>query len=207
MDRNSSSASPFSTSAGGFGEQDIEQIDEDIQMQNLRFEEVKKFYEAFAFNTVIFDPLDRDIMYADEDEDSDNEENLINQATKRDDLLVLIHKLQPILGLSLRLPLPNERHIKLKEMFEMRKKICREIIQEYINQAKNLGNEFKGDPRLDETIQQHLADLNFFAAHELLPDSAKQAEIFKQELQAACELCEKEKLYRENSNLGQFVID
>lgn len=30
MDRNSSSASPFSTSAGSFGEQDIEQIDEDI---------------------------------------------------------------------------------------------------------------------------------------------------------------------------------
>lgn len=47
-------------------------------MQNLRFEEVKKFYEAFAFNTVIFDPLDRDIMYADDEEDSDNEEGLIN---------------------------------------------------------------------------------------------------------------------------------
>lgn len=77
MDRNSLSASPFQSSAIGMGEQDLEQIDEDIQMQNLRFDEVKKFYEAFAFNTVIFDPLDRDIMYS-EDDDSDDDENLVN---------------------------------------------------------------------------------------------------------------------------------
>ena len=69
-------------------------------------------------------------------------------------------------------------------MFVTRKRVCREIINDHINQAKKLGNEYNKDVRQDETIQQHVKDLNFFANHELLPDSAKQAEIFKQELQA-----------------------
>ena len=86
---------------------------------------------------------------------------------------------QPILGLSLRLPLPNDRYAKLQEMFVTRRRVCREIIQDHITQAKKLGNEYNKDVRLDETIIQHVKDLNFFASHELLPDSAKQAEIFK----------------------------
>jgi hypothetical protein len=52
-----------------------------------------------------------------------------------------------------------------------------------------------------------LKDLGFFCQHELLPDSAKQAEIFRQEVQTQYEMCQKEKLYRENSKLGQFVVD
>ena len=56
-------------------------------------------------------------------------------------------------------------------------------MQQHLEEAKNLGNDYNKDVREDPVIKQHLSDLTFFAHHELLPDSAKQSEIFKQEVQ------------------------
>ena len=137
----------------------MEQFDEDIQAQDQKFNELEHFYQKFAYKTVIFDPLDRDILYEDEEDDdsaeendSDKESNQTNQATKRDELLKKIEECTPILGLTLRLPLPNDRYTKLQEMFVTRKRVCREIIADHINQAKKLGNEYNKDVRQDETI-------------------------------------------------------
>ena len=82
--------------------EDNEMFDEDTHHQRDKFEQLEKFYHAFSFKTIIFDPLDRDIMYEEEveTEDGETEEKISNQATKRDDFLQKIEACNSILGVS-----------------------------------------------------------------------------------------------------------
>lgn len=94
-------------------------------------------------------------MYEEEEEDEDGEtvSTVKNQATKRDDFLAKLDACKPIMGLSLRLPLPNDRYAKLQEMFATRRRLCAEIMHKHIDDAKTLGNDYNKDLRQDPLIK------------------------------------------------------
>ena len=68
---------------------EVDEFDEDMHNMNKKYDELKQFYHDFSFKTIIFDPLDREIMYEEEEEDDEGESvtKIVNQATKRDDFL------------------------------------------------------------------------------------------------------------------------
>lgn len=71
-------------------DQENQELDEDVSKQEQYFAELDEFYRQFAYKTIIYDPLDREILYEDED-----------QATKRDQFMKLILDQTPIHGLAL----------------------------------------------------------------------------------------------------------
>lgn len=84
----------------------------------MRLKAVKKFFDHYITSVRVFDPLDRYVP---------NEE--ANQATKRDDIVKLIHDMPSIKGDRLIVPLSNQQLINLNKMFKNEKLACNEIIE------------------------------------------------------------------------------
>ena len=89
------------------------------------FKELTKFYMDFADKLVIFDPIDRAIPDADND-----------QTIKRNDLIVKINEMPSIVGFVLNAPMSNERGALLDKMFDYEIKICNDIAQQYLDEAQ-----------------------------------------------------------------------
>ena len=77
----------------------------------------------------MFDPLDRPIF------SFDDEDQEVDQTTKRDDLLKLIEQMPSMKGSDLSVPVSNQLQQKLDNMFEDMQKKCNRIVRDYVDRA------------------------------------------------------------------------
>lgn len=98
---------------GQIGDAMISYLEEQVKDRNIEDDEqedIRTFITAFEENTVIFDPLDRE-LYQEDNEDE-------NIAEKRDDLVNKLVNLKNIDGSLLNAPFPSKLKSTLNKMFE-----------------------------------------------------------------------------------------
>ena len=137
-------------------------MDQDQELLLAEMNQIKEFYHQFSMKCEVFDPLDRPIPNADED-----------CAIKSADLAKLIEEMPTMHGWALIVPLNNEKHRKLEQMFNAERNACTEIVENYQTDAKNKGLEFVAKLKENPRIKDLLDILEFFSSHALLADAKK----------------------------------
>lgn len=136
---------------------------DDYKEQNAMIKELGIFYEKFAMKMEAFDPMDRPLPSEDDD-----------QAIKRD---ALVHKIEvemaehAIRSIDLNAPMSNESHIILMEMFTQTNKECQFIGDQYIDSAKQLGDQFMDKYADNEKVKSYLRVLQFFAHNKMIKEA------------------------------------
>jgi hypothetical protein len=137
----------------------------------MKNEELAKFYNIFADKMIAFDPMDRPIP---------NEEQ--DQMTKRDELVDLLEvKMadKAISGFMLQTPIMDETFDILMNLFDQSYKECTEISEQYIEEAKTKGKDFKEKFTQHPKVKNYLKVLQFFEKNQLIRDADIRLEEFK----------------------------
>lgn len=90
---------------------------------------------------------------------------------KRDDLVKILEEMTPISGYVLNAPLSNEKYEVLINNFESTEKECMEIGDQYLQLAKEKGQEFTDQYDKHPKVVSYLKVLDFFAKNKMVKDA------------------------------------
>lgn len=137
-----------------------------------------------------------------------NDSNVaIDQTIKRDELVNQIKDLETIDGSLLNGPLSNQVYQILNRQFENEFKKCVEVVEQYINEAKEEGHSFQKELDREAQIIQYLEILDFFNDHQLLLNAKQRLHSFKGFIARSKTMINEAKTYSELSSQCQAIHD
>ena len=194
-------------------EDEGEERNGDREKQVEKYNELEKFYRAFADKLKIYDPLERRIPEQDpedepaddDDEDEDEEEN-VNQAVSREELLSTIEKMPTLRG-DLHVPMSNEMYSQLENLLQAEDTKCKDLAEAYFLKARKDDGEQELDFCDEPIVKNFQETLHFFKKYELLEGAARQADIFDLYVQQQTERIKQARDFRNISHVGQLIME
>lgn len=146
--------------AGQFAKQDIANTPE------LSDNALKQFYIDFINKLEIFDPLDRSLPQKN------------NQAISRENILKTISNMGPIPGGGIYAPFSAKHLIKFNDMVNQEFKQCDKKVQQLIEEAEEMGEQFSFNLRYERVFESLERSLTYFAEKHLLIDGERRLHKF-----------------------------
>ena len=113
----------------------------------------------------------------------------------------------PISGYVLNAPLSNEKYEILMNKFESAEKECEEIGENFCQQAKEKGTEFKDDYGKHPKIQAYMKVLEFFANNKIIKDADVMQAKFEGFVNKTIMHIEADKQINHLGNVGKLLND
>jgi hypothetical protein len=112
--------------------------EEEIELENKYYDDLKVFFQYIADNIDIVDPVERPAYFDRKDEEG------LDDAMRVSELREALHDLQGIGNSKLSTPLTNTAFHMVEKMFQEEFKHCLEAANDFLKQAKEKGKDFKG---------------------------------------------------------------
>ena len=113
--------------------------------------------------------------------------------------------MKPISGYVLNAPLSNEKYEILINKFESAEKECQEIGDQFLQMAKEKGQEFTDKYDEHSKIKAYMTVLNFFATNKMIKDADVMQAKFEGLVHKTTMHIESEKQFNHLGNVGQLL--
>lgn len=125
---------------------------------------------------------------------------------KRDELLTSIASMNPVPGGGVYAPFPPKQLEKFNAMFEQDYKQCDKKVQQFIEEAEEMGEEYAFDLQYERVFESLERSLRYFAEKHLLIDGERRLHKFYIYLKNSERMIDLAKLYGGLSKDGQDIL-
>lgn len=112
------------------------------------YDDMLEFLINLADNFQIVDPMDRPGFFNREDDE-------LTDAMKVSELKKVIHQLEGMKDTSLNTPLTAKAYRMMEKLYQLEMKECTKVMEDYLQQAKEIGSDFKYKLRDNEVIKSY----------------------------------------------------